>query len=51
MRWKFWQKPGPKELPVMVKSTLMSQFRLASPSVDKMRLLGRPGRFREKIRS
>ena len=48
MQWKFWQKPGPKELPVIVKSALMSQFRRASPSVDKMRFLGRPGRFADR---
>ena len=48
MQWKFWQKPGPKELPVIVKSALMSPFCLASPSVDKMRLLGRPGRFADR---
>ena len=48
MQWKFWQKPGPKELPVILKSALMSQFRLASQSVDKMRFLGRPGRFADR---
>ena len=48
MQWRFWQEPGPQELPVIVKSALMSQFPLASQSVDKMRFLGRPGRFADR---
>ena len=48
MQWKFWQKPGPQELPAIVKSSLMSQFSLASPGVDKMRFLGQPGRAGDK---
>lgn len=36
------------ELPVTVKSTLMSQFHLNSQSVDKMRFLGQVGRLADK---
>ena len=41
----FWRKSGPKELPVSVKTALMSQFRLDSQTVDKMRFLANAGRF------
>jgi hypothetical protein len=44
MQWRFWQKPGPQELPITIKNTLMSQFSLTSQSVDQMRFLGQHGR-------
>jgi hypothetical protein len=48
MQWKFWQEPGPQELPVIVKSALISQFNLESQGVNKLRFLGRPGRIGDK---
>ena len=45
MHWKFWQQPVSRELPLPVKTTVMSQFDLASQSVDLMRYSEQPGRF------
>ena len=41
-------KTRPQELPLIIKNTLMSQFSIESPSVDKMRFLGQPGRVGDK---
>jgi len=43
MPGKFWQRPVPQELPVVVKNTLMSQFRMTPESVEQLRFLGQPG--------
>lgn len=48
MQWKFWGKPGPLELPVIVKNTLMSQFGMTPESVEQLRFLGQPGRLADQ---
>ena len=48
MHWKFWQQPVSQELPLPVKTNAMSQFDLASQSVDLMRYSEQPGRFGDK---
>ena len=45
MRWQFWQKEAPRELTDNVKKTLLNQFPLDAEVADRVRYLGKKGRF------
>jgi hypothetical protein len=45
MLWQFWQQSGPKELSGKVRNALVSQFKMDSRSVGKLRFLRKSGRF------
>lgn len=45
MRWQFWQQPVPQKLSEAVQKALLSQFTLDPLLTDRIRFLGRNGRF------
>jgi hypothetical protein len=45
MSWQFWQPSGPQELSNQVRNALVSQLRVDSQSVTKLRFLRKSGRF------
>ncbi|MDA0734832.1 MAG: hypothetical protein O2860_09650 [Chloroflexi bacterium] len=45
MRWQFWHQPVPQKLSDVVQKTLLSQFPLDSPLAERIRCLGRNGRY------
>ena len=48
MVWLLWQKPVAQELSAQVKKSLIAQFVLDPPMVDRMRFSGKKGRYSDR---
>lgn len=45
MRWQFWQQPVPQKLSEHLKKALLSEFPLDPQLAERIRYMGKKGRF------